>query len=348
MRVIMLLCLLPIFSVGYAQTAKVNALPEFVYIPPAPDKYVWEKVAQVKGRTLFYNSVACSDSVVYSFGGFDTKLAQREVNRLDGKQFIKDTLRYPGQGFISNVFFVKDSLMYAGGGHDSGKSRYAFSDFWQYNLHTHTWKRLHDLPFYYGRPPIVFTEDKRVIVLIARLQGQDFQEAVPLFYEYNSVADNWTIISKELPASDLLQSMEYKAAASSLYPIAFRVEDNIYVLFQGGCIFRAGCSNTFFRFSLHNHEWTRLPSFPGRLETYAFALSDDSYGYIGGGLASSMVNRKEVYRYDPEKEKWEQITSTPRGIRYGKGWRYKGESYLGFGINDKDNTIAVWKLKQRK
>ena len=38
----------------------------------------------------------------------------------------------------------------------------------------------------------------------------------------------------------------------------------------------------------------------------------------------------------------------PRGVAYASGWRFKGETYVGFGLNDKENTVAVWKLKGKK
>jgi len=350
MRALLLLCFLSMVSQGYAQQARLNELPEVVYIPPASGKYVWERVAQIKGRILFNNTIACSDSVMYSFGGYDTLRVQREMNRLVGRRVIKDTLRYPGQGFKSNVFFIRDSLMYLGGGHDSGASRYAWNDFWQYNLHTHLWKRLNDLPFYYGRPPVVFIENDQIIVLIARLQGQDFHEAVPVFYEYEPETDRWTVISHELSSADIFTEQVNKPNVNTMYPVAFKIDQSIFVLFQRVCMRDwNNCSIPFYKFDLKSGEWTMLPPFPGRTKTWSFALSDGRYGYIGGGnTGRSALDRKDVFRYDQQIGKWEQITSMPRGVRYAKGWRFRGESYVGFGINDKFNTVVVWKMKQKK
>ena len=84
------------------------------------------------------------------------------------------------------------------------------------------------------------------------------------------------------------------------------------------------------------------------MEKASFAVSDGIYGFIGGGLAYSRACRKEVYRYDPVREKWERITDMPRGVTHASAWRFMGETYVGFGVNDKDNTVAVWKLKQTK
>jgi N-acetylneuraminic acid mutarotase len=358
MRVLLALCCIATTFVTSAQSAKVHELPEYVYVPTSPDKYTWDRMMNIKGRTIFHNSIACTDSTVFSFGGYGgntsylgycTYRVQREMNTVEGKRLVKDALKYPGKGFMMNVFFIRDSLMYLGGGHDSCDTRYAWNDFWQYNLHTHTWKRLRDLPFYYHRPPYVFTEGGRTVLLISQIDEKDFERATPAFYEYDPLADKWTMISQTLPPDEILLPANCAPKGHYVYPIGFKIEEHVFVLIQstGGKDNRPGCSSTFYKFSLKTHEWTKLAPFPGWLEAFAFAISDDVYGYIGGGLAYSRAYRKEVYRYDPQKEKWERITNMPEGVIYGNGWRYKGETYVGFGLNDRDNTIAVWKLKHR-
>jgi hypothetical protein len=77
-------------------------------------------------------------------------------------------------------------------------------------------------------------------------------------------------------------------------------------------------------------------------------MSDGIYGYIGGGYAFSIAQRREVYRYDPELSKWERITDLPKGMAYAVGWNFKGETFVGFGRSEEDNTISVWKMKYKR
>jgi hypothetical protein len=351
MRWILFLLLLPwAFSIGQAQTAKRADLPEYVFIPPSAEKYDWKRVALVRGRTLFANEIACSDSVVYSFGGFNTLRAQHEMNRLGGNRLIQDTLSYPGSGFMDNIFFIRDSLMFIGGGCDSGMCRYAYQDFWQYNLNSHEWRRLHDLPFYYLRSPTVFKDRDHIRVLIARLRGEQLREALPVFYEYDVQADRWKIISDDLPLTGFLTRYNLNSASFWLSLSAFNIGEYIYVLCQSSCNFQDDCANTLLRFNPQNGEWKALHPFPGGTQQMllaAFAFSDGVYGYVAGGFGHHAGNSKDVYRYDPEMDKWEQIASLPLGVHWAKSWTYRGEHYVGFGINDKDLTVALWKLQRK-
>jgi N-acetylneuraminic acid mutarotase len=268
------------------------------------------------------------------------------MNRIVGRKLVRDSMAYPGHGFMNNLFFIRDSSMYIGGGFDSGAGHYTYQDFWRYDMCSHEWARLQDLPFYYHHPLSVFAEDGRIVVLVARLGGEKLQHAVPVFYEYFPENDTWKTISRELPVTQLAHTSIDKASLG-LYPVSFRIRDEVFVFFQ---IWETGV-NSFYKFSLKDAEWTELPPFPGTTKDLisAFAVSDGVYGYIGGGWGRKRVdNSKEVFRYDPELQKWEQIKDLPLGVRYAKGWRYKGESYVGFGINDKDLTVIVWKLRQKK
>ncbi len=62
-------------TVLLAQSAKAVALPDFVYTYQSAQDYRWKKVCEVKGRMLFGNCILADDSSVYSFGGFDTRIA---------------------------------------------------------------------------------------------------------------------------------------------------------------------------------------------------------------------------------------------------------------------------------
>jgi hypothetical protein len=182
--------------------------------------------------------------------------------------------------------------------------------------------------------------------MLARLEGEKLQNVVPVFYEYFPDRDTWKVISGEMPFAQSEHPL-INVGWFGLYAVAFRIGDDVFVFFQ---IWETGM-NRFYKFNLKEAEWTELPSFPGNTQnlTAAFAVSDGIYGYIGGGRDKRRGdNSKEVFRYDPELQKWEQIKDLPLGVRYAKGWRYKGETYVGFGINDKDLTVIVWKLKQKK
>lgn len=333
----------------------VHALPEHTYIPHATGRYEWQRVLHIRKRILVQNSVTCADSTLLSFGGYggDNEAGGcgpvvKSLNRLDGKHFRTDTLRYPGKGFMNNVFFVRDSLLFIGGGRDSCLSLFSWPDFWRYDLSTQQWKQLADLPFYYRHKPYMFNKAGRTLVLVPRLEGQEFERNSLWLYEYDDAADKWRIISQSLPPSTEILPPGC-TGIQHLWPVAFMLEEYIYVLFQylNTREAKPGCTSSFYRCDIGTGEWTRLPSFPGYLECFAFGISDGVYGYIGGGYAFSRAKRKEVYRYDPVLAKWERITNLPKGVAHANAWNLGGETYVGFGINEQDNTVSVWKLKYK-
>ena len=321
---------------GSAQPENKVAMKEFVYKDNNPNKYQWKTVCVVRGRTIFNNSIACTDSVIYSFGGFDTRVVQREINMIKNGKFTRTDIEYPGKGFMNNLFFISDSLLFAGGGVDSNKAVYGEVDFWQYNLNSKIWTRLKDLPFYYRTTPVIFNNKEEIIAMIPQLNGEEMKQTIINFYTYNFQADTWTLLKSTNKIPDYAD------------PVSFKVGSDVYVLFQRGQLHRQPAKE-FFKFDLKTRVWSRIGAFPGRERTLAFACSDDRYGYIGGGIWDlSGNNASDVYRYDPAQESWERCRQLPEGLRWGKAWFFNDNIYVGFGIGDKEGRVPVWMLRPKK
>ena len=330
--VIILLLSLP----AMAQQVKVVDIPEFTYHDNNPDRYKWKKVCIIRDRIIFCNAIACTDDMIYSFGGFNTEVAQHEMNAIVKGKFRKTDLQYPGRGFMDNLFFIRDSLLYVGGGVDSNQTNYNWEDFWQYNLNTKAWKRLKDLPFYYRNWQNVFTGDDKVIALIPQLGGEGFKQIKVVFYAYDPATDHWTQLERADAAPDIAS------------PVSFKIGDDVFV-FSQSAKGKDGPVNAFYKFNITTREWASLPPFPGAGRTLAFGCSDGRYGYVGGGIVGKNAgNGRDVYRYDPIGTKWERFTDLPRGVRWAKGWSFKDDVYVGFGINDNYGSVEVWKMKRRK
>ncbi len=317
-----------------AQSAKTVALPDFTYIHQSADGYRWEQVGEVKGRTMLGNTILADDSIVYSFGGFDTHVAQREMNRIAGGRLLRDeSFHYPGKGFFFNIAFLRDSFLYIGGGNDSGAARYAQSDFWQYNRNTGAWKRLADLPFYYHYTVSVFEHRGESVLLVPQLSGAGFEIVTPTLYTYDAPADRWHLLGKAQPDSALWR------------PATFKIGSDLFMLFQEHQYSGGGSGNRFYKFNLDSLKWTALPPMPGSVKEFTTAFSDERYGFIGGGRSTGgAIFTNTVFRYDPVRAHWEEIRRLPRFIRHAVAWAFQGELYLGFGINEEPETVIIWKL----
>ena len=336
MKYLSVFFLLLVSIVCRAQQPKLVDMPEFTYHKNDPDRYKWKKVFRIADRALFRNTVVATDSLIFCFGGFNPGeiMANREVDIIDGKRFLKTDIQYPGKGFIDPIFFVRDSLLFMGGGTDSNETNYEWTDFWQYNLNTKAWKRLKDLPFYYRQWQQTFVMNDRIIAMIPELSDSALLTQTLQFYEYEPQGDKWFRI---VPANPI---------PFISIPRAFRIDDTIYVFAEQ---LKHGPDNQFYKFSLSSRTWSVAPAFPGPPRKLVFAGNDERYGYIGGGAYNSNgVNARDVYRFDAVSNHWERCPDLPVGLRWGNCWHYKGDIYAGFGINDHENTIMVWKLRSRK
>lgn len=338
-RLLILLCVISL-SLKAQQRA---TLPEVTFIAPATDHYVWERVGKIKGRLMFHNTIACSDSVVYSFGGFDTLHAHREMNVFSRGRLIREPIQYPGIGTISNLFFINKDYFYIGGGHDSGRSRYAQSDFWRYDVRSKEWKRLRDIPFYYIRPLYTIPTDSGALIFAATLKDEGLEHATPALFEYHAADDTWSL------RSQILRPSEYGLPTFTwgLFPSVFRIENELFVLLIDCCNTDRPLGNSFFKLNMRDGSWTQLPAFPGGNYIFRFGLSDGEYGYIGGGIGAPYFNSKEVYRYDPRREQWRRIENLPQGLRHAIGWNFQGENYVGFGLTDDFPGILIYRLRKR-
>lgn len=344
MRLRLTVLLLLIIPRVFGQQPK--PLPEFIFIPQAADKYEWKRVMNVRPRTLFNNMVATDGTTQWSFGGYNTERVQRVLCRIEGGALINDSIAYPGAGFANNVFFVHDSALYIGGGLDSGKTRFSFEDFWRYDLRAKRWSRLRDLPFYNLHPLSIFPDSNRIIVLAMALQRPELRNSDPVCYSYNPADDRWTVISQQLSRSEIYGGADTTRTGGA-WAGTFRFGDDLYILLQPW----QEIDNSFFRLNLSTGAWSRLKPFPSKERSLSasFAFSDGTFGYMGGGrVRHSGGNSREVFRYDPERDAWERIADLPQGVRYAKGWQFRGERYLGFGINDKTETVRIWKLQRKR
>jgi len=319
----------------HAQMRDTITLPDFSYKYQAPEPYHWKRIGTFHNRVMFGNSLFEMDSVLYSFGGFDTVFTQRELNVVDGSKLRPDySFHYPGRGFFYNICWAQDSFLFLGGGHDSSKSFYAEQDFWKYNWSSQRWTRLKDLPFYYSFQPCIFNYKDQVFACIPVMSGPGFRFNTPTLYHYDLPSDTWLFICKgiTLPTS------------GNANFLAFILGDNLYT--QNIAFKDAAFTTQFYRCNLENFTWTRMADIPGSGRDADFALSDGRYAYVGSGGTSTAYYTKQVFRYDPFKDLWEEIHSLPHFLRRAQGWCFKGKYYVGFGINDRYGTYGIWQLIQ--
>ncbi|MBK9272693.1 MAG: T9SS type A sorting domain-containing protein [Saprospiraceae bacterium] len=83
--------------------------------------------------------------------------------------------------------------------------------------------------------------------------------------------------------------------------------------------------------------WTRMETMPrsAQARNHPVTFSLDGKGYVTtGNTITNSLFLKDVWRYDPELNSWEELDTFPGLARgYAYGLAYEGKAYLGFGIN---------------
>lgn len=77
-------------------------------------------------------------------------------------------------------------------------------------------------------------------------------------------------------------------------------------------------------------QWEQRASLPAQGRWGAYTFEIDGLGYVAGGHDG--VNfRKDVWRYDPNADIWEQVADMPSVRRHGTAWSINGKGYVTCG-----------------
>lgn len=92
--------------------------------------------------------------------------------------------------------------------------------------------------------------------------------------------------------------------------------------------------------------WTKKNDFSGGKRERAVAFSIGEYGYIGTGIDTAEQVLKDLWRYDPTSDTWQQMADMPTlvGRRDAIGFSLGNKGYIGTGI-DSEFSLSGNKLK---
>jgi len=87
------------------------------------------------------------------------------------------------------------------------------------------------------------------------------------------------------------------------------------------------------------NNWRELNDFIGGQRERAVAFTIGDYGYLGTGLDTAELVRKDFWRYDPITDSWTQMADlTGPGRRDAIGFATGGKGYIGLGV---DNHVSI-------
>ena len=293
--------------------------------------YSWDKVATLDVDKTQGCSTIVQDSTLFVLGVAKEKDIDKNFYRLQGTDFTRTEVKYPGRGWIINMMFCADSVIYVGGGRHLPSAYYTQQDFWKYNLRSKKWKRLRDLPFFYlGAPQIQQSGNGETYVVISNFVDKAEVPATHI-YHYSKDDDRWRVESM-CPDTTLF------------HPKTFLINEELYVFFEN---FRYAnwFSGQFMKYNFERKRWTSLAKFPFGKRIASFAFSDGANGFVGGGMYDAPLD--DVYRYDPNADQWSFAGTLESKLYFSNTWKIRDEHFVGFGVYEADRPVHIWKLRKK-
>lgn len=220
---------------------------------------------------------------------------------------------YPGPGRRSGIVFSIGLEAFAGLGWEGSR---VFQDFCKYNQFSNTWLKIDSFPSQatVGTMSTSFSGKGYVVG-----GATDNNLVANQLYEYNPIADSWTLLSNSLPIGQRMEG------------IMEVVNNEIYVGFGHDFL---TTYDDLWRFTPLGNTWTQVASLPGppRLNPISFVVEGKLI--VGGGYQLNSGNQhNDYYAYDPISNNWSRIMgySTSRRSRVS-----------AFVIADSAYTIGGW------
>jgi N-acetylneuraminic acid mutarotase len=220
--------------------------------------------------------------------------------------------------------FSINNKAYMGTGVDGENNR--LKDFWSYDPVKNTWTSLAEFPGAARANGSGFTAGSKGYIGLGSANSS-ITSRLKDFYEYDPVANKWTVVADEFPGS---------ARHSA---VSFSIGDKGYV----GTGYDGNYLNDIYAFSATTKKWTKAASYSGPKRRDAIAMVINNIAYVGCGN-NNTTKQFDWWAYDPSADQWNQkldFTSDQRaGIarNYAVTFVVGGKGYLGFG----DGNTHLW------
>jgi N-acetylneuraminic acid mutarotase len=138
-------------------------------------------------------------------------------------------------------------------------------------------------------------------------------------WKYNEATDSWTQVLNNLPVAELM------------FPGCFVINNKAYVV-TGATAAGTGETSQMWQFDPVTENWTVKAPFPGIARQATFSFSNNSCGYVGGGMSGYMTEYYDMWRYNPVYNNWALVQSTPMlGPSWASAFVVGTVAYVGLG-----------------
>lgn len=200
---------------------------------------------------------------------------------------------FPATARYAAFSFAIGTTGYVGTGFDASGNR---NDFWAYDTQTETWSQKTDFSGFLANGTTGIHIRNNVSFVIGSLAYVGMGENTQHIVEYNSATNVWT------PKASITDT-------SSSVGVAFAIGTKGY--FRSGDVGEMKNKTAFWEYDQASNTWAQKVDLGpgnaiGHVRRSAAGFAIGAYGYIGVGLDSNNVVRRDFWKYDPSANIWTQ------------------------------------------
>lgn len=211
------------------------------------------------------------------------------------------------------AFSLKGKGYFVTGGGVSGGNTYVTKEFYSYEAATDTWTKLEDFP-----------GPARGYAVGAVMNGKAYL-GFGVASNFSDLKDLWVFD----PDTETWSELASCDCTGRGHPAFIALNNKIFVGLGNNF---AGNLNDWWVYDAETDTWSEGEDFPSheRHHPYYFGIGD--YVYVGMGHGNFMINGvniyKDLYRYDPQTDQWEEMEEIPgEGRVAGTQFTYNGKGY---------------------
>ncbi len=216
------------------------------------------------------------------------------------------------------VAFVIGDSAFVGLGRNS---KAPLKDFWKFDINSGNWSLRDTFPGIARINSIAEVVNNEAYIGLGYnpKTGWAIDGYLKDFYKYNPSTSSWTRLA------DFPQGTTNNC-------VSFVYKDEIYVVhgFESHLVSSSGFSNSCFKYSPANNEWTKLNDFPGYKRASAAGCTEGNR--ISGGTGWATWDENDWWEYFPETDSWEKKEYMPdKGRVNALAFSVSGRFFLGTG-----------------
>ena len=236
---------------------------------------------------------------------------------------------FPGVARVKAIAGVIGDKAYVGLGSVAPYNGNQFSDFWEYNNTTDTWKKMASFPGIAKNDLFCAVVDS-CLYTTEGFTGIAFN---PETYKYSPKTNSWT----RLKDSPVMRSST----------AGFSIGNDLYV----GSGYYIDNFKDFYCYHTLTDNWSRMADLPeARILSKGIAINGKGYVMLGrfwNGSLNGGKLLKNIVEYDPATNKWSKCGDFPGDARQNmEVFTINGKGYIVGGEDDNERKKDVWEFGQ--